>query len=404
MRFPTLVLLLFALPLAASDWPQFLGPDRDGKSAETNLLHEWPADGPELLWEVTGLGQGYSSLAIADGKIYTQGQMIADRSFPLHHLIALDAESGEKVWQRSNHKPYRDDYDLGDGPRGTPTVDGDRVYALSASGRLICADAQSGEEIWNVDLFGRFDGRQLVWGLSESPLIDGDRVIVHASGSKGGLVALDKNTGETVWVSEPGKAGYSSAVIVEVDGVRQYVTLDAVGGLGVRAEDGEVLWRYDRVSNDTANIATPLIRDQHVFLSTAYGTGAALLKLTASGAEEVYFTRDMKNHYTTSILLGDHVYGYNNGILTCMDFMTGEVVWRDRSVGKGQMIYADGLLFLLGEDGVVGMAEATPEGYNELGRFTLPELAQKSWALPVIADGRLYLRDQDVLRCYRIGS
>ena len=405
MKVCALVLLTAAAaPLAASDWPQWLGPNRNGKSAETGLLRAWPEGGPELLWEVDSLGKGYASLAVADGRIYTQGQLAVDRPFPRHFLMALDAATGETLWHTPNHQPYRDDYDLGDGPRSAPTLDGDRLYALSASGYLICANAETGDEIWNVNLFERFDGRQLVWGISESPLIDGDRVIVHASGGEGGLVALDKQTGETVWHAEPGRAGYASPVVVEVGGVRQYITLDAAGGLGVRAEDGTVLWRYPRVSNQTANIATPIVHDGHVFLSTAYGTGGALLRLTPTGFEEVYFTRDMKNHYTTSVLVGDYLYGYNNSILTCMNFKTGEIAWRDRSVGKGQIIYADGLLFLLSEDGTVGLAEATPDEYRELSRFSIGEVEQKSWSLPVIADGRLYIRDQGKLRCYRISE
>jgi outer membrane protein assembly factor BamB len=395
-----LFLCAICLPLSAVDWPQWLGPLRNGKTTEKALLQEWPDGGPPLIWEVQGLGEGFASSAIVGGRIYTQGQRGGRQ-----YLMAFAVDSGEKIWETEYGGRYKDEYEKGDGPRGTPTVDGDRVYALSANGELICADTATGEESWSLDLFRTFGGEQITWGISESPLIDGDRVVVHASGSKAGLVALNKKSGEVIWLSELGPAGYASAVIAEVGGIRQYITLTGGDAIGVRADTGETLWRYSKISNKVANIATPVVHDGHVFVSTDYGTGCALLRLTASGGvEEVYFHKQMKNHYTTSVLLDGYLYGFNSRILTAMDFKTGEVSWRDRSVGKGQIIYGDGRLYLLSEDGVVGLVDPTPEGYQEISRFEMGREAHPTWALPVVANGRLYLRDQDKLRSYNIAA
>ncbi len=399
MRLGTLTYLVLAasLGLGAADWDQWLGPNRNGISEETGLLEKWPEGGPPLAWTARGLGEGFASFSVVGERLYTQGQRAGQQ-----YVMAFDTATGRKLWETPNGKPYENR--RGSGPRGTPTYDDGRLYALASNGNLICVEAKSGAEVWDLDLFERFDGSNINWGVSESPLIDGKRVIVHASGSKAGLVALDKSNGKVVWQSKPGEAGYASAVIATFDGVRQYITLTGSAAVGVRADDGKVLWRYERVANRTANIATPVVRDNYVFVSTAYGTGAALLKVDGNRAEEVYFTPAMQNHYTTSILLGDYLYGYANSILTCMEFMTGKEVWKDRAVGKGQIIHAGGMLYLLGEDRVVGLAKPSPEGYKEISRFELPDGEYPTWALPAIANGKLYLRDQDTLYCYDISA
>jgi len=394
-----LLLLLGVATAPAADWPQWRGPRRDGTSLETGLLKSWPTGGPKLAWKTTGLGEGYSAFAVVGGRLYTQGQR-GDEQF----ILAYDTATGKKLWEAQAGRSYRER--RGHGPRGTPTVEGDRLWALSADGTMVCLEAATGRRIWTVNIVQKFGSQVIHWGMSESPLVDGDRVIVMAGGSGASIVALDKNTGNLVWKSQSDEAGYSSAIAFDLGGVRQIATFTGEAAVGLAAKNGELLWRYPKVSNQTANIATPIFHDGHVFVSSDYGTGAALLKLTPNGgavkASEVYFSREMKNHYSTSVLVGGHLYGFSSAILTAMNFRTGEVAWRDRSVGKGGLIYADGHLYCLGETGVMGLVEAAPQAYREKSRFEIPRGEFPTWTPPVLANGRLYLREQDNLYCYRI--
>jgi outer membrane protein assembly factor BamB len=238
--------------------------------------------------------------------------------------------------------------------------------------------------------------------------VDGTRLIVTPGGKDKAVVALDKKTGRALWSAGDDAAGYSSAIAFDFGGQRHVVAFMAHGAMGINAANGWVQWKYNKVSNRTANVATPIYRDGHVFLSSDYGTGCALLKLAAAGdrvnATEVYFNQEMKNHYCSSVLQDKHLYGFSSGILTSMDFLSGEVAWKDRSVGKGQLILADGLLYLQGETGVVALAEATPTAYKEISRFEFGRGQYPLWTLPVIAGGRLYLRDQSKLACYNISA
>ena len=398
--FPTLCVAVSTLAIAAAaDWPQWRGPARDGLSPETELLEQWPEGGPPLLWKTDGLGEGYSSVAVSGGRVFTQGQR-ERRQF----VIALSEETGEMLWETPLGNSYR--HGRGNGPRGTPTVNQGNVYALGGEGSLISVEAATGERLWYTNLLNRFGGRNTSWGISESPLVDGKRVIANAGGSGASVVALDKKNGNLIWKSQSDEAGYSSAVTAQAGGVSHYIVLTGEAAVGLRADNGALLWRYERVSNRTANVATPIVRGDHVFVSSDYGTGGALLELTADHggleAREVYFNRDMRNHYSSSVLVGDYLYGYSSRILTSMNFKTGEVAWRDRSVGKGQIIYADGHLYLLSEDGDVGLVEATPDGYREKSRYSIGRGDYPTWALPAIANGKLFLRDQDRLFCYNI--
>jgi outer membrane protein assembly factor BamB len=384
---------------ALDDWPQWRGPRRDGVSAERGLLKAWPESGPPLAWKATGAGQGYSSFAVAGGRLYTLGAR-EDRE----HVIAFDVASGKRVWDAPHGQRFSND--RGDGPRGTPTVDGTRVYAFGASGDLTALEAASGKVAWTVNVIRDFGGQNITWGLSESPLIVGDRIIVSPGGPGSSVVALNKADGKLIWKTEADRAGYSSAVLHELGGISEAIVFTGQRALGVNIANGRVLWSYDRVANRVANIATPIVRGDHVFLSSDYGTGAALLRLTAAGggitAQEVYFTREMRNHHASSVLVGDHLYGFSSAILTAMRFDTGEVAWRDRSVGKGSLVHADDRLYLFSERGVVALAEANPEAYKEHGRFSLETGSLPTWSHPVVSNGKLFLRDQDTIYAYDV--
>jgi outer membrane protein assembly factor BamB len=358
-------------------------------------LDSWPKGGPPLVWKTHGLGEGYASPAVSSGHLYIQGQQ-GDEEF----VLALDSNTGKQLWRAQTGRQFRES--RGYGPRGTPSVDGDRLYTLAADGMLVCLETDTGKRVWGFNIVDRFHGQILHWGISESPLVDGDRVIVTPGGAGAAVVALDKMNGKVLWTSQSDQAGYSSPVAFDAAGSRNVVVFTGDAAIGLDFNSGRLLWRYERVANRTADIATPIVHDGQVFLSSDYGTGCALLKVSTDGASEVYFNRDMRNHYSTSVLVGDYLYGFSSSILTAMKFQTGEVAWRDRSVGKGSLIYADRHLYCLSEDGVVGLVEATSAGYREKSRFEISKGGFPTWSPPVIADGKLYLREQDNLYCYNI--
>ena len=392
-------LLVWSAAPAGGEWPQWRGSNRDGISGESGLLKRWPAEGPPLVWKTSVAGQGYSSLSISEGRIFTQGAR-GDREF----VIAIDVATGKLLWETVSGRRFGNN--RGDGPRGTPTLDGDRVYALGANGDLSCLEISTGRKIWAVNLLEEFGGSNIRWGISESPLVLGDRVLVNAGGPDSSIVALNKMDGSLIWKSQSDKAGYSSAVPLEINGVTQAIFFTGIRALGVDVRDGRLLWEYQKVSNRTANIATPIVHGNRVFVSSNYGTGCALLEIKRNGngfrAEEIYFNQNMKNHHSSSILVGGVLYGYSSAILTALRFDTGEVLWKNRSVGKGSLVYAEGHLYCFSQKGVVGLVEASPEAYREKGRFSIPQGSLPSWSHPVISDGRLYLRDQDDLYCFDI--
>ena len=384
------------------DWPQWRGAARSGISTETGLLRQWPASGPPRVWSASSLGGGYGSLSVSGDRIFVQG-LRSGQSI----VSVLSRADGRGLWSKAIG-PAGGGGGQGPGPRGTPTVDGDRVYVLTEGGDLACLRAADGTSIWQRNILREFSGRNISWDISESPLVDGNHVIVTPGGRGAGIVALDKMTGRTVWVSKElsDEAGYASAIVADVGGVRTIMTLTGEAAVGVRATDGKLMWRYTPVANRTANITTPVYQDNKVFYSSAYGTGGALLALQAEGGEvrakEVYFTRDLQNHHGGVVVVNGYLYGFSNSILTCLEFATGKMMWRHRSVGKGSIAYADGHLYVLGEDNVMGLVEAAPSAYVEKGRFTIPDQGWPSWAHPVVSGGRLYLRNQGILTAYDI--
>ena len=378
------------------DWPQWRGSNRDGISKETGLLKQWPADGPPLAWKTTGAGGGYSSFSIAKGRLFTMG-LRKDREY----VVAFDVATGKQVWATAHGGAFRND--RGDGPRGTPTVDGENLYALGGDGDLSCLEARTGRVLWTMNVLQKFGGSNITWGISESPLVIGEKLLVNAGGPGASIVALNKKDGTLVWKSQSDRAGYSSAIPVQIGNTTQVVFFTHQRAMGLDLKDGKLLWEYARPANNVANVATPVIRGNRVFISSDYGTGAGLLEIKADGqAQEVYFTKEMRNHHSSSILIGDYLYGFSSGILTAMRFDTGDVAWKDRSVGKGSLVYADGNLYALSENGVVGLIEATPTGYREKGRFRIAQDSLPTWTHPVVAGGRLYLRDQDTIYAYDV--
>jgi outer membrane protein assembly factor BamB len=385
-----------AMAQTAAIWPQWRGPNRDGISKETGLLKQWPAEGPPLVWKATGAGRGYSSFSISNGKLYTLG-LRGDREF----IIAFDVDTGKEAWATAHGSAFHND--RGDGPRGTPTVDGDRVYALGGNGDLSALDARTGKIVWTKNVLKEFGGSNITWGISESPLVLGNKVLVNPGGPNASIVALNKADGSVIWKSQSDKAGYSSGIPVEINGATQVVFFTSERALGLDAKDGRLLWDYSRPANDVANVATPIVRANRVFISSDYGTGGGVVEIKPDNkAQELWFSRDMRNHHSSSVLIGDYLYGFSSAILTAIKFDTGEIAWRDRSVGKGSLVYADGHLYCFSENGVVGLVEATPAGYKEKGRFRIPQDSLPTWTHPVVAGGRLYLRDQDTIYAFDV--
>jgi len=405
-RLPIVVLcgLLVApftlLSQATPEWFQWRGPNRDGISSETGLLKDWPQNGPPLAWKTAGAGSGYSSFSASGGRLYTLGAR-----GNIEYVIALDQATGRKVWEYANGRRFQNDQ--GDGPRSTPTVDGDRLYVLGGSGDLSCLDTATGRKIWSLNLVKSFGGVNPSWGYSESPLIVGDRLLVNAGGNRSSIVAVNKADGQTLWQQHNDEAGYSSPMLLRTGSLPQVVFFTGSRVLAVDPRDGRLLWSYAKASNNTANVATPIVRGTKVFVSSDYGTGAALLDVRAAGniasASEVYFTREMRNHHSSCVQIGDHIYGFSSSILTALRFDSGQMAWRDRSVGKGSLIYGDERLYLYSEDGLAGLAEATPAGYREHGRFRIPQASGlPTYPDPVLTHGLLILRDQDNVFAYDV--
>jgi outer membrane protein assembly factor BamB len=427
------VVAIFALciPLLAADipgptdWPQWRGLDRTGISKETGLLKTWPKDGPQKVWTAKGLGGGYGSPIVVAGKVYGLGKIDGKEC-----VWCLNEKDGSEVWSKPFASGNVGGY--GEGPRCTPTygsdpTNGGLIYAVGVSGDLVCLKADSGSELWSKNYGKDFGGRMMSgWGFSESPLIDGDKLICTPGADTAAIVALNKSTGEAIWksaVPKCGGAGYASLIKATVGEVPMYITvLGKSGGVvGVHADTGKELWRYTKINNGTANIPTVIFRDDHVWCSTGYGDGgSALLKLTADGKDKVtakevkYYDKSLQNHHGGMVLVGDYVYfgaNHGQGYPSCVDFKTGEIMYHlNKSLGGGggsaAVAYADGMLYYQYQNGQVVMLNATPDEskLKVAGSFMVPDPVKNvaKWAHPVIANGMLFVRDQDKLHCYNI--
>ena len=400
--------------LAAADWPQWLGPSRDSISKETGLLEQWPSEGPKLLWQVDGLGDGYGAPAVVGGRLY----LVSNQGLEDETLRAMSVEDGKTIWTlRMGKVGNPDQAPAYPAARSTPTVDGALVYAFSSDGDLVCAEAATGKVKWKKSARQEFGGEPGKWAYSESPLLDGDTVVVTPGGSQATLLALSKKTGKLIWKSAiPGgeSAGYSSAIIVNGGGRKQYVQFLSKGVVGVDAKTGAMLWRYDQTSKGPANIPTPVGGDGYVYSTARSMTAGGLVKLSAKPdggvtAEQVYFERGLPSAIGGSVRVGEYLYGTTGEGLVAAEFLTGKIRWTNASVGAGAVLFAQGHLYVYGEDGPAALVEATPEAYREKGRFTPPGkpahprgAREKSWAYPVLANGRLYLRDLGKLWCYDV--
>ena len=409
-----IVILSKALPVFADNWPQWRGPQRDGISRETGLLGEWPKEGPNLLWRVENIGRGYSTPAV----VYDRLNLMASEGLDNEFVEALDVHDGKCIWSTRignvGNPKQQPNFPTA---RSTPTVEGDFLYALSSDGDLDCMDIKNGSVRWKKNLRSDFGGKTAEWAYAESPLIDGEALVCAPGGSEATVVALGKTSGDLIWkcpLAESDDAGFSSAIVVDTGEIREYVRLLTKGLVGIEASTGRLLWRYGKpISKYGANIQTPVASGEYVFCSST-GTGGGVVRLKVQGkqveAEQVYFGPEYQTAIGGVVKVGDYLYGTTGEALLCTEFTTGQVKWKERALGAASLCYADGRLYIHGENGDVAMIEPSPESYREKGRFTPTDQPQranameKAWAYPVVSDGRLYIRDNNVLWCYSVGS
>jgi outer membrane protein assembly factor BamB len=384
-------------------WPRFHGLDGHNRSPDTGLLRQWPKEGPKLLWSAKGIGHGYSSVTLGEGLIFTAGN-IKDQTV----ITALDLE-GKIRWQQANGPAWTRDYP---GTRGTPTYDKGRLYHESPLGEVICLEAGTGKPIWRMNILKEFEGETPTWALAESVLIDGDRLICCPGGKKAAVVALNKNTGKVIWASPSAgcQASYASPTLVSHQGIRMILTMNQKGLLAVDADTGQILFTYPHKTAWDVNAFTPIYHEGHIFFSTGYGAGSVLLKLIVQGkkvrVEKVWDSKELDNHHGGVVLVDGFLYGSAyGGPFVCLDWKTGKARWKDRTVRKGSLTWAEGLLYCLSEQRQVALVRPNPEKLEVVSQFTLPSGGEgPSWAHPVVCGGRLYLRHDDTLFAYDVSA
>jgi outer membrane protein assembly factor BamB len=403
------LLLCTGAELLATDFAQWRGPLRDGHSPESHLLQDWPKIGPKLLWQVENVGNGYSTPAVAGENIYLISNEGAEE-----RVVALAAKNGQPIWStplgKVGHPDQQPNYP---GARSTPTIDGKFLFALGSDGDLVCLEITLGKEVWRKNLRKNFQGKYGEWAYSESPLVDGNQVIVTPGGSTATLIALHKETGEVLWkCSVPGEteASYSSVIIAELSGVKQYVQFLGSGLIGVDPQSGKLLWQFEKTAKGSpAVIMTPLASDGLIY-SGAYKATSALVKPTSKDGsfrvEEIYAANKLPIGLGGVVKVGDYFYGSSSQSVLCVEFKTGKVQWEDRAIGPCSWLVADQRIYIHAESGEVALIEPSPQGYREKGRFSPPNPPtrgkEKAWAYPAIANGRLYIREQNSLWCYDI--
>jgi outer membrane protein assembly factor BamB len=424
VRLAVAATLLLGAAVSAADWPQWRGPHRDGHSPETGLLKQWPKNGPRLLWKANLGGVGYSSPSIVGERLFVTAAE-DDENGLKEHAVCLGTKDGKPLWKvplpaKNDDSEY--DGGWGSGPRSSPTADGGFLYILGGRGDLCCLKAADGSTVWSVNLVKDFGGGVPRWGYSESVLIDGDKLVCTPGGNDGTVLALDKTTGKKIWQSADLKdaAAYASLVVAEVGGVRQYVTQTESASVGVRASDGKLLWQVEELHRAVAVIPTPVVHDGNAFFTSGYGAGCELIRLEPAGdgtKATVVYTRNpvLGNHHGGVIRVGEYIYGHNDnrGQWVCIEYKKKDTdpLWGSGKFEKGSVIFADGYLYCYGENrGAVALVAASPDGWQEKGRFEIPEKSKfprrsgKIWTHPVIAGGKLYLRDHELLFCYDIAA
>jgi len=387
-------------PSVVPDWGQFRGPKRDGVSTETGLLKEWPKGGPTLAWKATGIGAGMSSVSVVGTKVFTMGDGM---------MLALDAATGKILWKTmTGDTGSPSGQQAGAGPHCTPACDGTLVWGLFQMGTLVCVQAATGREIWKHKM-SEFGGNTPQWGYSESPLLDGPMLLVSPGGNKGAVVALNKTSGAMMWQATQVKdqPHYTSLVTAEIGKVPQYLYFSQSGVFGI-SKAGQLLWKGE-CEGKTAICSSPVVKDNYVFVSCGYGVGCHGFQIAGAGgqfkAQQLYADQKIQNHHGGAVLVGDHVYGnFDSGVM-CVEIKTGKVVWQDRGAGKGSLFAADGMLYCRGEGGTIALAEASPDGYKEHGRFEQPDRSKfPAWPNPVVYGGKMYIRDGDILFCYNVSG
>lgn len=403
------VVLTLTSALSAADWPAWHGANRDNLCQETGLMKQWPENGPPLAWKTTGVGEGFGGPAIVGDRLYITGHKDGKQWV---HVLDI-SKKGEQVWA-AEFGPIRHNGSGFPGSRSTPTVDGDRLYVLGIAGDLVCMDTKDGNVVWRKDLANDFGGKAPNWGYAESPLVDGPNLICTPGGKENTMIALNKTDGSVVWHAALGdQADYASVVKAKIGGVDQYVNATHGGIIGVEAASGKLLWRYAGMAvppgmRSGANIATVIVSADSVVAARAYEHGAGRADISRDGdkfeAKEAFFTKKMQNHHGGVVLVDGMLYGASNpNLLTCIDYKTGDVKWADKSSGKCSVLYADGMLYCRDEKGPITLVEATPDGYKQKGRFAQPDRSDKNaWPHLVIANGMMYVRDQDAILCYDV--
>ncbi len=390
--------LLLVTSVRAEDWPQWRGPRQDGISRETGLLDRWPEKGPPELWRVP-LGSGFSAVSVVGSRAYTCFGA-ADGDF----AACFNVADGKTIWKTRLGDLFEGG-EYSDGPRATPTVDGARVYVLGGQGALRCLDAADGHTVWGHDLLNEFGGKRPEYGFAASPVVIGDMlVIVIGAGGGKSLAAFDKAGGKVLWTALDDKLGFSTPREVTVDGVPELIVLMGEALVSVSPADGKELWRVPWKTEQNANVATPIVAENRLFVSTGYGTGCALFELSAKGgkpaAEKLWANKDMKNYIATSVLLDGYLYGFNDNKLACLDFKTGKRKWQASGFNRGSLLVADGKLIVLGASGTLALAEASPQSYHEISKFQFCD--ERTWTVPTLSAGRLFVRNEKELACYKL--
>lgn len=393
---PALVFAALAGPLLALDWPQWRGPDRDGISRETDWSAKWPVSGPRQLWKAS-IGTGYAGVSVANGRVYTIGNT-DDNDW----VICLDAATGAVKWKHT-YPCDPEDPNGYPGPRCTPAVEGDRVYSVSRLGHLFCFEAATGKVVWSKVLTKAYKAREPKWGYAGSPLVEGGLLLVEVGAKGAALVAFDKLTGAEVWKSGDDNAGYSSAVAYGSGPDRAVLMLHARALVARRVSDGRELWRHPWKTDYDVNAATPIVAGDRVFISSGYGHGGVLLQMTAGAPKVLWESESMRTQMNPCVLIDGHLYGFDEKQLTCLELATGKVKWTEKKFGKGSVMAADGKLILLGERGLLGTAQATPDGYREISSAQVIG-GKDVWVVPVLANARIYVRSKGELVCVDVSK